>query len=201
MGAQITGADIDAENIAWCQANLHGGRFLTAPLWPPLDLPDACFDAVIGLSVMTHLTAEAQRAWLGEIRRILKPGGVALISFGGDGAASFASFHHTPAWWARWRATGFDDGLADPALAGKIADAEYYRVTHQTARQARGGVVRGDAGGGDRAAGVRVSGYRGFPPGLAVSAGVTEGASGGRGFAPGPHQGQVLGTCLSAPPS
>ena len=137
LGAEITGADIDAENIAWCQANLHGGRFLTAPLWPPLDLPDACFDAVIGLSVMTHLTAEAQRAWLGEIRRILKPGGVALISFGGDGAASFASFHHTPAWWARWRETGFDDGLADPALAGKIADAEYYRVTHQTARQAR----------------------------------------------------------------
>jgi SAM-dependent methyltransferase len=133
--AQISGADIDAENIAWCQANLPGGDFLTAPLWPPMAVPDQSFDAIFGLSVMTHLTEDVQQAWLGELHRILKPGGIALISFGGDGAAAYASLHHTPEWWARWRARGFDDGLRDPALAGKIADENYYRVTHQSPAQ------------------------------------------------------------------
>jgi SAM-dependent methyltransferase len=135
--ARISGADIDAENIGWAQQNLTGGQFLVAPLWPPLDVPGETFDAVIGLSVMTHLTADAQAAWLAEIHRILKPGGVALISFGGDGAAAFASIHHTPEWWARWREAGFDDGLLDPALEGKIADSSYYRVTHQSVAQVR----------------------------------------------------------------
>ena len=130
--AQISGADIDAENIVWCQANLPGGDFLTAPLWPPMDVPDQSFDAIFGLSVMTHLTADVQRAWLDELHRILKPGGIALISFGGDGAAAYASLHHTPEWWGNWRARGFDDGLRDPALHGKIADENYYRVTHQS---------------------------------------------------------------------
>jgi SAM-dependent methyltransferase len=133
--ARIIGADIDAENIAWCQANLAGGDFVTAPLWPPMAVPDQSFDAIFGLSVMTHLSADAQRAWLDEIHRLLKPGGVALISFGGDGAAAYASLHHTPQWWADWRARGFDDGLRDPALAGKIADETYYRVTHQSPAQ------------------------------------------------------------------
>ncbi len=134
---QITGADIDAENISWCQANLPQGQFLVAPLMPPLHIADSTFDAIIGLSVMTHLTAPVQQAWLAEIHRILKPGGVALISFGGHGAAAFASFHNTPEWWAEWLRTGFDDGLADPALDGKIADAAYYRVTHQSPEQVR----------------------------------------------------------------
>jgi SAM-dependent methyltransferase len=133
--AEISGADIDAENIAWCQANLPGGHFLTAPLWPPMAVQDETFDAIFGLSVMTHLTEDAQRAWIDEIHRILKPGGIALISFGGDGAASYASLHHTPEWWANWRARGFDDGLRDPALHGKIADENYYRVTHQSPAQ------------------------------------------------------------------
>lgn len=135
--AHITGADIDAENIHWCEANLPGGAFLTAPLWPPMAISDGTFDAIFGLSVMTHLTEDAQSAWLGEIHRILKPGGVALISFGGDGAAAYASIHHTQDWWRNWLERGFDDGLRDPALAGKIADSNYYRVTHQTAAQVR----------------------------------------------------------------
>ena len=118
--ADIAGTDIDAENIAWCKAHLTDGTFVTAPLWPPLPFGDAQYDVVFGLSVMTHLTADAQRAWIGEIRRILKPGGLALISFGGDASAMFASLNHDAAWWRRWREAEFDDGLADPHWRGRL---------------------------------------------------------------------------------
>ena len=135
--ASIVGADIDSENILWCQSSIPNGTFLKAPLWPPTEIVEQTFDAIFGLSVMTHLTADAQRAWLHEIHRILKPGGIALISFGGDGAAAYASIHHTQDWWDNWLERGFDDGLHDPALDGKITDASYYRVTHQNAKQVR----------------------------------------------------------------
>jgi SAM-dependent methyltransferase len=135
--AQISGTDIDAENIGWCQKHLPGGRFIVAPLWPKLNVPDSSFDAIIGLSVMTHLTEEAQAAWIKELRRILKPDGVALITFSGHGSAAYASIHQTPEWWTKWIETGFDDGQIDTALEGKIADASYYRVTHQSPQHAR----------------------------------------------------------------
>jgi SAM-dependent methyltransferase len=135
--ARVTGIDIDSSNIAWCQATMDRDAYVHAPLWPPTCLASRSFDAILGLSVMTHLSAEAQQAWLKEIHRLLKPGGVALISFGGDGAAAFASIHHTPAWWRQWRQTGFDDDLMDPSLGNTIADQGYYRVTHQSADHVR----------------------------------------------------------------
>jgi SAM-dependent methyltransferase len=131
--ARIYGADIDAENVAWCQKNLPRGHFTTVPLMPPSSLAAESFDAIFGISVVTHLTEAAQIAWLQELSRILKPGGLALLSFGGASGAAWGSFWHTPEWWAKWRAEEFDDGIMDPALKGKIAEDNYYRVTAQSA--------------------------------------------------------------------
>ncbi|MCJ2035236.1 methyltransferase domain-containing protein [Methylobacterium sp. J-068] len=129
--ARISGADIDAENVAWCSENLRG-RFTTVPLFPPTDLPDASFDGIFGISVMTHLTEEAQAAWLDEIARLLKPDGIALITFAGAAAAAFSSVFRPDPWWRDWVARGFDDAQHDPALDGKIGDDDYYRTTVQT---------------------------------------------------------------------
>jgi SAM-dependent methyltransferase len=74
------GSDVDAEAIAWCRERLPG-VFKTNPLRPPLPFGDGEFDAVIGLSVFTHLDEEDQRAWVPELHRVLKPGGVLLLSF------------------------------------------------------------------------------------------------------------------------
>jgi cyclopropane fatty-acyl-phospholipid synthase-like methyltransferase len=80
-GVRWHGSDVDAESIAWCRSSLPGGVFsVNAPL-PPLPYSDASFDLIYGVSVFTHLSAQHQQAWLPELRRILRPGGLLLLSF------------------------------------------------------------------------------------------------------------------------
>jgi SAM-dependent methyltransferase len=77
--ADFFGCDIDAEAIGWAAANLPG-RFTVNNLLPPLTFPNATFDLVYSISVFTHLSEEHQDLWLAELRRVTKPGGVAILS-------------------------------------------------------------------------------------------------------------------------
>lgn len=76
--------DIDKETIAWCKANLAA-----AGTWdwnegsPPTRYPDAFFDMVYGISVFTHLPEGLQFAWLQELKRIIKPGGLLVTTVHG----------------------------------------------------------------------------------------------------------------------
>ena len=134
--ARVAGNDIDAANIAWCASSL-GERFTVCPLWPPTTYDDASFDGVFGVSVMTHLPAEAQAAWLGELARILRPGGVALLTFAGQCGTANGSRWRSAAWWEEWRRTGFDAESRDSALTGFIADDDYYRQVSQSIENVR----------------------------------------------------------------
>ena len=135
--AHIYGADIDADNIAGCKSTLNSDRFSVVPLWPPSAFKDATFDALFGISVMTHLAREAQNAWLKELSRILKPGGLALVTFGGRAAAGYASIWRDRAWWSHWIADQFDDETPDHVLDKYISDDTYYRATEQTVADVR----------------------------------------------------------------
>ncbi len=77
---EVAGSDLSRRAVAWCRANLPYGRFETNGLAPPLAFADASFDLVYALSVFTHLTAELQLAWRDELRRVLKPGGLLLVT-------------------------------------------------------------------------------------------------------------------------
>ena len=48
---------------------------------PPLPYTENSFDAIYSISVWTHLEKADEEAWLKEMRRILKPGGIVMISF------------------------------------------------------------------------------------------------------------------------
>jgi SAM-dependent methyltransferase len=87
-GAELWGCDIDAESIDWLSANLAPPvhAFLNGEL-PPLDQPDETFDIVYCVSVFTHLT-RSWSAWLAELHRVLKPDGLLLTTFMGEGQAS-----------------------------------------------------------------------------------------------------------------
>jgi ubiquinone/menaquinone biosynthesis C-methylase UbiE len=133
---EIWGIDIDHDNLEWAQANIPAARFVHVPLSPPTTLPDDYFDLVYAVSVMTHLTRQAQAEWLDEIRRVLKPGGLAILTFHGTTAAAFASAYLSEGCMQNFKTKGFDDGMACDHL-DSIIGAGYYRNTFQTQADVR----------------------------------------------------------------
>lgn len=79
-GGGFSGSDLNPRLVAWCRANLPG-RYDRNRLRPPLQRPDASLDVVYAYSVFTHLREPQARAWLAEIARVLRPGGLALLTF------------------------------------------------------------------------------------------------------------------------
>lgn len=116
----IHGCDIDREAIGWCQKNLTG-EYAVSPLYPPLPYDDGSFDAVLAMSVFTHLNRRLQLKWLRDLARVLRPGGVLVASVHGQ---KFAD---------RWGAhiPGIDDHYLNLGLVGVVPDG-YYRDVIQT---------------------------------------------------------------------
>ena len=78
--AALYGSDFNSSLIKWCAEHLEGD-YRVNQLNPPLDYQAGHFDVVYLLSVFTHLRIETQRDWLKELARIVRPGGVALVTF------------------------------------------------------------------------------------------------------------------------
>ncbi|MBZ5631951.1 MAG: class I SAM-dependent methyltransferase [Acidobacteriia bacterium] len=80
-GVRWHGTDVDAESVEWCRSSIPGGVFSVNGPLPPLPYGDGTFDLIYAVSVFTHLSEQHQQAWLPELRRVLKPGGLLLLSF------------------------------------------------------------------------------------------------------------------------
>jgi S-adenosylmethionine-dependent methyltransferase len=86
-GHAVTLADLSAEEIALARgkiaaAGVSAERFVVADARDLKELETAGFDAALLLGPMYHLTDTAGRAAaLGELVRVLKPGGVAIIAY------------------------------------------------------------------------------------------------------------------------
>lgn len=85
----LVGCDIDADNVAWCAANL-AGTFVASRLSPPLPFEAASFDVAYGLSVFTHLREAMQLRWLDELARVTKPGAILMMTTHGRTAIDFS---------------------------------------------------------------------------------------------------------------
>jgi SAM-dependent methyltransferase len=77
---EFHGCDIHGEAVAWCSENMPFGAYKKTNLLPPLPYPDNYFDLVYGISVLTHLLFHTHYTWMAEIWRILKPGGIAILT-------------------------------------------------------------------------------------------------------------------------
>jgi len=131
----ITGVDIDADNVNWCQQHLNFGRFLTIPLHPPTNLNDSSFDLLIGISVFAHLREGEQYEWLSELRRIASEEAILLMSVHGGMAVCRSNFLFSL--FEAWKTRGFLDVGPNPDLDGVIGEQDYYRNTFHTSDYVR----------------------------------------------------------------
>jgi SAM-dependent methyltransferase len=83
----VHGSDRDAEAIRWCREHLPFARFELHGNAPPLPYEDERFGAVTAISVFTHLPEDAHAPWRDELRRVLAPGGLLVLTTHGDGYA------------------------------------------------------------------------------------------------------------------
>lgn len=97
-GVEIVGGDPWAKAIAWGEAALPAVRFAQLPERPPTAFADNSFDLAYGISILTHLSLEVQQAWLAELARILRPGGLLALTLQGEGALSRLSPEEQAAW-------------------------------------------------------------------------------------------------------
>jgi 2-polyprenyl-3-methyl-5-hydroxy-6-metoxy-1,4-benzoquinol methylase len=120
----VTGIDIDPDNIVGCQQALPMARFHQVATVPPTQLPDAAFDLVLGMSVLTHLKETAQFEWLAELQRITRPGALLLLSV--QGLAQSALYQTPVEMVLATHAQGFYYVGHNSQLADVIAEPEYY---------------------------------------------------------------------------
>lgn len=79
--AEAAGVDIDPQAIAHAQATYGGARVrFVEGSCTRLPLPDALFDVVVSFETIEHLEASDQPRMLAEFARVLKPGGLLVIS-------------------------------------------------------------------------------------------------------------------------
>lgn len=76
---ELWGVDVDIDAIQWMRHHV-AGRWDAIRATPPTSLPSGFFDAAYAISVFTHLDEAAGAAWLAEIHRVLKPGGLLIAS-------------------------------------------------------------------------------------------------------------------------
>jgi SAM-dependent methyltransferase len=84
--ANIVGCDVDHECIGWLNSNLSGREFWATQFDPPLPFETNTFDLVYAVSIFSHLEQGDQRLWLEELQRLIKPGGLALLTVQGPHA-------------------------------------------------------------------------------------------------------------------
>jgi SAM-dependent methyltransferase len=92
------GLDVDADGIDWCRrryahfpqfrfvhADVRNARFNPGGAIDPVDyafpFEDGSFDLAVLISVLTHLTADPALHYVGQVRRVLAPGGRMLATF------------------------------------------------------------------------------------------------------------------------
>ncbi len=128
--AKIIGLDIDEVNVEWCRANLSGisdqVRFELQSL-EGFDLADGSVDLLYGISVFTHLSEYHQHRWLAEIRRVLRPGGLAIVTVHGE-AVLYRDPQALPTPFVQ--RFGFFDGIPDAAIGAERSD--YYRASYHS---------------------------------------------------------------------
>jgi SAM-dependent methyltransferase len=80
------GSDINPDHVAWCRDHLPAVTSMQNGSEPPIATEDGSMDFVYCLSVFSHLPDSQARLWLADLARVIRPGGILLITTHGTGA-------------------------------------------------------------------------------------------------------------------
>jgi len=83
---EVHGCDIDPRHVAWMRSAIDFCETRQSRVRPPLPYPDAKFDAVISISVFSHLSPASEREFIDELARITRPGATLMLTIHGDAA-------------------------------------------------------------------------------------------------------------------
>ena len=75
----LAGVDVDAPAIRWAARRLRNEYKVIAPA-PPTPYAGTSFDVIYAISVFTHFDEAQQHAWLRELHRLLRPGGLFIAT-------------------------------------------------------------------------------------------------------------------------
>ncbi len=129
-GWQLHGTDADRRAIRWCRTQLAGvAEWSANAVWPPTAYSDGHFECVYAISVFTHLDEPLQRAWLIELKRIVRPGGVVVITLNGS---RMVDLHRSVVPRAELDGRGFAFVRQDPWLKRREGLPDHYHATFQT---------------------------------------------------------------------
>jgi ubiquinone/menaquinone biosynthesis C-methylase UbiE len=83
---RIAGCDIDARHVDWINKNLDFMEAKLSRVNPPIPYKDNEFEAVISISIFTHLTEKSQDQFLSELYRVCMPEGRLFLTVHGKRA-------------------------------------------------------------------------------------------------------------------
>lgn len=121
---KLHGTDIDAEAVAWCQQHLPYTSVVVNDAGPPLPYPDDAFDLIFNQSVFTHIDERRQDAWLSELQRVTRPGGLVVLTTHGEIALGADS------WGIRGRLESDGIVFVDNVYPSDYALPRWYQVTY-----------------------------------------------------------------------
>jgi SAM-dependent methyltransferase len=126
---EVYGADHDAELIDWLQRGLPFVQAHRNDLSPPLPYPDGHFGLVYAISVFTHMTEELSAAWMAELHRVLRGGGLLLFSVVGEENLDRLRPHERAAFDRGELVVQFEEGLGTNLCATYHPKAYLERLT------------------------------------------------------------------------
>lgn len=76
----LYGLEVSSPMVEHCRKSFGMANFIKVDSYPPCDLRDGLVDLVFGYSVFSHLAPDCADAWIQEFARIMRPGGLLLMT-------------------------------------------------------------------------------------------------------------------------
>jgi SAM-dependent methyltransferase len=93
---RLHGADVDAEAIDWARTHMPWACFAALAPQPASPYAARTFDAAFAFAVFSQLAEPLQRAWLADLARVIRPGGLLVLTMHGRTCAEHFAAGRVP---------------------------------------------------------------------------------------------------------